>query len=147
MVPANSWRRAEILEDGFPEFSKNAVRLLDKIISNTNADIVLTISYKRNYSLKEWKKIFERRNIIVKKITRLSENINHSNQKDELLNWFSAEHISEKFIIIDDNKSLNDLPGFLKNKLVQTIGSVGLTDYLADEALKIINNLEYQIAK
>jgi ATP-dependent helicase/DNAse subunit B len=146
MVPANSWRRAEILEDGFSEFSKNAVRLLDKIISNTNADIVLTISYKHNYSLKEWKKIFERRNIIVKKITRLSENINHSNQKDELLNWFSAEHISEKFII-DDNKSLKDLPGFLKIKLVQTIGSVGLTDYLADEALKIINNLEYQIAK
>jgi hypothetical protein len=82
MVPANSWRRAEILEDGFPEFSKNAVRLLDKIISNTNADIVLTISYKRNYSLKEWKKIFERRNIIVKKITRLPENIIHLNRKD-----------------------------------------------------------------
>jgi 16S rRNA C1402 (ribose-2'-O) methylase RsmI len=136
-----------ILEDGFPEFSKNTVRSLDKIISNSNADIVLTTSHKHNYSLKEWKKIFERRNIIVKKITRLSENINHLNRKDELLNWFSAEHISEKFIIIDDNKSLNDLPGFLKNKLVQTSGSVGLTDYLADEALKIINKLEYQIAK
>jgi len=27
------------------------------------------------------------------------------------------------------------------------MGYVGLRDYLADEALKIINNLEYQIAK
>jgi hypothetical protein len=30
---------------------------------------------------------------------------------------------------------------------VQTIGSVGLTDYLDDEALKIINNLDYPLAK
>jgi hypothetical protein len=33
MVPANSWRKPEILEDGFPEFSSKAVSSLIRIIS------------------------------------------------------------------------------------------------------------------
>ena len=117
MVPANSWRKPEILEDGFPEFSINAVKSLDRIISTSSA------------------------------ITRLPKNVNHLNRKEELINWFSSKKINEKFIIIDDDKSLNGLPDFLKDKLIQTSGSVGLTEYLAEEALDIINNLEYKLVK
>lgn len=147
MVPANSWRKPEILEDGFPEFSINAVKSLDKIISTSSADIVLTTSHKYKYTLKEWNNIFNRRNIKVNKITRLPKNVNHLNRKEELLNWFNPKRINEEFIIIDDDKSLNGLPDYLKNKLIQTSGSVGLTDYLAEEALDIINNLEYKLVK
>jgi hypothetical protein len=43
MVPANAWRKPEILEDGFPAFSSNAVRSLDRIISSSSANIVLTV--------------------------------------------------------------------------------------------------------
>jgi 16S rRNA C1402 (ribose-2'-O) methylase RsmI len=135
MVPANSWRKPEILEDGFPEFSPNAVRSLKRIISHSSANIVLTTSHKHKYTLKEWNTIFKRRNINVNKITRLPKNTNHLNRKEELINWFTANHIKENFIIIDDDKSLNGLPKYLKNKLIQTSGSVGLTDYLAEEAL------------
>ncbi len=138
MVPANSWRKPEILEDGFPEFSSNAAKSLDRIISSSSADIVLTTSHKYKYSLKEWNNIFKRRNIKVNKISRLPKNINHLNRKEELINWFNSKRINEKFIIIDDDKSLNGLPDFLKNKLIQTSGSVGLTDSLADEALQKI---------
>jgi hypothetical protein len=147
MVPANSWRRPEILEDGFPEFSPNAVRSLERIISNSSADIVLTTSHKHKYTLKEWNNIFKRRNINVNKITRLPKNTNHLNRKDELLLWFSGKHLNENFIIIDDDKSLNGLPEFLKSKLIQTSGSVGLTDYLADEALDKIEKSKYELAK
>ena len=145
MVPANSWRKPEILEDGFPEFSSKAVKSLVRIISNSNADIVLTTSHKYKYTLKEWKTIFRRRNINVNKITRLPKNLNHLNRKDELISWFDAKHINDQFIIIDDDKSLNGLPDFLKNKLIQTSGSVGLTDYLADEAIKIIDKLDFEL--
>jgi hypothetical protein len=135
MVPANSWRKPEILEDGFPEFSSNAVRSLDRIISSSSANIVLTTSHKYKYTLKEWNNIFVRRNIKVNKITRLPKNTNHLNRKDELLHWFTTKNLNENFIIIDDDKSLNGLPDFLKSKLIQTSGSVGLTESLADEAL------------
>lgn len=146
MIPANSWRRLEILEDGFPEFSVKAIKALDRIISKSNADIVLTTSHKSKYSLEEWKNIFKRRNINVNKITRLPENINHLSRKDELLSWFTANNTDDNFIIIDDDKSLNALPDFLKDKLIQTSASVGLTDYLADEALEIIQNLRLELA-
>ena len=135
MVSGNSWRRPEILEDGFPEFSLKAVTSLNRILSITSADIVLTTSHKFKYSLKEWKRIFERRNIFVKNITRLPENRNHLNRKDELVSWFKSNTTDEHFIIIDDDKSLNALPDFLKDKLIQTSASVGLTSYLADEVL------------
>lgn len=146
MIPANSWRRPEILEDGFPTFSANDTKALLRIISKSNAEIVLTTSHKSLYSLKDWDKIFKRRNILVDKISRLPKNVNHLNWKDELMNWFNSNRINENFIIIDDDKSLNSLPVFLKSKLIQPSASVGLTQGLADEALEIISNYNIELA-
>ncbi|AFL82412.1 hypothetical protein Aeqsu_2973 [Aequorivita sublithincola DSM 14238] len=147
MVPANSWRRPEILEDDFPEFSLKAIKSLDRIISNSSADIVLTTSHKHKYTLNEWKDIFKLRNINTNKITRLPENTAHLNRKDELIIWFNSKHINDKFIIIDDDKSLNALPKFLKDRLILTSGSVGLTERLADEAIEKIEKLNHEFAK
>ena len=146
MVPANSWRKLEILEDGFPEFSSVAVKSLDRIISKSGANIVLTTSHKSLYSLKEWKNIFKRRNININDITRLPENTAHLSRKDELINWFNSNKLNSDFIIIDDDKSLNALPVFLKNRLIQTSASVGLTNYLADEAIEMIEKLKCESA-
>ena len=120
MIPANSWRRPKILEDGFPEFSSKAVKSLVRIISSSSATIVLTTSHKHKYTLKEWNTIFRRRNISVNKITRLPKNTNHLNRKDELIHWFNAKHLKDKFLIIDDDKSLNNLNNEMKNKLILT---------------------------
>ena len=136
MVPANSWKRPEFLDDGFPSFSTKATNALQKIISETNADILLTTSHKTSYSLKEWKNIFKKRNISLHRISRLSENVNYSSRKQEIIDWFALKKDNKGFIIIDDDKSLNDLPSFLKNRLIQTSSSIGLTDELADEAIR-----------
>ncbi|WP_299672625.1 HAD domain-containing protein [uncultured Polaribacter sp.] len=146
MVPANSWRRPEILEDGFPNFSSRAIKALDRIISKSGADIVLTTSHKSLYSSKKWIAIFNKRNLYINKITSLPENRNHLNRKDELLKWFDGKVIDNNFVIIDDDKSLNSLPRYLKDKLIQTSGSVGLTEYLADEALKILEKSKFETA-
>ena len=144
MVPASSWRKLEILEDGFPEFSLRATDALNKIISASNADIILTTSHKHTFTIEGWLEIFQRRNISVNKVSRLPENTRNLSRKQELLEWFTPENSTEDFIIIDDDKSLNGLPEILKNRLIQTSGSVGLTDYLADEALVIINKMKTQ---
>lgn len=140
MVSADSWKRPEILEDGFMDFKPKAVCSLNRIISDTSAKIVLTTSHKHLYSLTEWKKIFEKRNIQVSEITRLPENNNQLTRKQELLNWFNVNGITEEFIIIDDDKTLNELPEFLKSRLIQTYGSIGLTDSLAEEAINKLRN-------
>lgn len=140
MVPGNSWKRPEFLNDGFPAFSTRATQALQKIISETSADIVLTTSHKCNYTLEEWISIFQARGFKLNKINRLPENTNYSSRKEEIINWFISSKIDQEFIIIDDDKTLNGLPKFLKSKLVQTNASVGLTDELADEALKIVED-------
>lgn len=138
MVPGNAWKRPEFLNDGFPAFSTRATQALQKIISETSADIVLTTSHKCNYSLEEWKIMFNARGFRLNKINRLDENNNYSSRKEEIINWFTSCKIEQDFIIIDDDKTLNGLPEILKSKLVQTNASVGLTDELADEAINIL---------
>ena len=140
MVPASSWRKLEILQDGFPEFSTRCTEALNKIILATNAEIVLTTSHKHSFTIEGWIEIFKNRGVMVNKVSRLPENTTNLTRKQELLRWFTTENSTEKFIIIDDDKSLNGLPENLKNRLIQTSGSVGLTDYLADEALGILDS-------
>lgn len=139
MVPANSWKKPEFLNDGFPVFSSRATHALQKIISETSADILLTTSHKSKYSISEWFKIFELRGIVVNKIDRLSENLSYLNRKEEILNWFNSRNNHENFVIIDDDKSLNGLPLFLKEHLILTSPLVGLTNELAIETIVNLN--------
>jgi 16S rRNA C1402 (ribose-2'-O) methylase RsmI len=143
MVVANSWKSPEFLNDGFPAFSSKAVDALQKIISETSADIVLTTSHKSKYSLEDWKDIFCLRNINVKNIDRLPENTNFLSRKNEIMNWINTSKDFTEFIIIDDDKSLNALPDFIKKKFIQTNSSLGLTNELANQALQIIKEEKY----
>jgi hypothetical protein len=49
-------------------------------------------------------------------------------RKDEILDWFIVNDVKEPFVILDDDKSLNDLPDQLKAHLVKTTAHLGLTD-------------------
>jgi hypothetical protein len=140
MVTGNSWKRPEFLNDGFPAFSTKACNALQKIISETSADILLTTSHKSNYSIEEWKNIFNLRGIKFKNIYSLPPNKTYLNRKEEIMNWVNSFNDLPEFVIIDDDKSLNGLPEFIKNKLIQTNASIGLTIELIDEALEIIAN-------
>jgi len=145
MVPAASWKPAEILTDGFAAFSKKAVTNLQKIIVKTGASIVLTTSHKANYSLHEWKNIFNLRGISVS-IDKLEHNTGNLSRKDEILNWLNTQKHDEIFVIIDDDKSLNDLPNQIKNKLILTSPMVGLTNYDADIAIEVLRSAELSLA-
>jgi len=138
MVPANSWRRPEILADGFTEFNAKAIAALNKVLSHTELEVVLTTSHKFKFTLNQWLNIFKTRNINLTKISRLPDNVKNLDRKGEILDWFNLNTSRDHFIILDDDKSLNALPEFLKSRLIQTSASVGFTDYLADEMLSLI---------
>ncbi len=61
-------------------------------------------------------------------LNSLVENTELLSRKEEILNWFNTNEIQEDFIIIDDDKSLNDLPKFFKDRLVLTSSLVGLNE-------------------
>lgn len=136
MVQAASWKRVEILNDGFSSFNARAVSGLQRIISETGASIVLTTSHKYKYDLDQWKDIFATRGINAN-INRLEDNLTFLNRKEEILRWYSNNNNVEDFVIIDDDKSLNGLPFNLKEKLVQTTPMIGLTEENVEQAFKI----------
>ena len=129
MVPAKSWERPLLLDDGFPAFSDKAVKALKRLISE-GATIMLTSSHKSNYSIVEWKRIFENRGIHIPSIDRLPENTNKLNRRVEILNWLIDNPINESYLILDDDASLNDLPASIKEHFVQTSSYIGLTEDL-----------------
>jgi len=132
MVPAKSWKNPELLDDGFPAFSIKAVQVLKQIIVK-DTTVLLTTSHKSRFSIIQWKEIFAKRDLVIDNIKLLDENTNFLSRKDEILNWFNLNNVNEEFIIIDDDKSLNDLPDFIKNKLILTSPLIGITEnYLVE---------------
>jgi hypothetical protein len=134
VVPAKSWETPTLLDDGFYEFTPSSIRVLQSI-SSDDTTIILTTSHKSRYTTNQWVDIFKTRGINTK-IERLDD-IKNLSRKEEIINWFNTNTTNDKFVIIDDDKSLNDLPPFLKNNLVLTSSLIGLTD----EHLEIINDL------
>lgn len=135
MVQAASWKRVEILNDGFSSFNARAISGLQRIISETGASILLTTSHKYKYNLDQWKDIFAARGINAN-INRLEDNLTFLNRKEEILRWYSNNNV-EDFVIIDDDKSLNGLPFNLKEKLVQTTPMIGLTEENVEQVFKV----------
>ena len=143
MVPAKSWKSPELLNDGFPAFSSKATRVLQSLISEDTI-VMLTTSHKSNHSIDEWKNIFLKRGINIEKIQSLDNNIDNISRKDEILNWFNVNNVNEDFIIIDDDKSLNSLPSYLKVNLILTSSLIGLIDeHLIDIKAILNKDLQY----
>lgn len=141
MVSGATWKQPEILEDGFPNFTTQSKHSLNKVLSLTNVTLILTTSHKHRYTIKQWHEIFGKRGIkITKGIERLPENSQHLNRKEEILKWLKNNPLPENnFIIIDDDKSLNALPKNIKDRLILTSSTIGLTDYLTTEIIELLN--------
>ena len=139
MVPASSWKRPEFEIDGFPRFSRKATISLQKIISETGAEILLTTSHKSKYYVGEWRNIFSTRGVLNAKISKLNKNSNHLTRIEEVMKWVAKSNEKE-FVIIDDDKTLNSLPPRIKSRLIQTSATVGLNEELADSAIRILKS-------
>lgn len=138
MIPSKPWKPVTLLSDGFYEFSDSAIYNLNRIVNETGSEIILITSHKTSYPNSEWIKMFEFRGILGK-VNRLDDSLIHSKRINEVLNWF---HINSecKFVILDDDKSLNDLPSKIKNHLVLCDSGIGLTSEKTELSIKILNN-------
>ena len=71
---------------------------------------------------------------------KLDDNLKSLNRKDEILNYLNAHPEIENYVILDDDKSLNDLPESIKQKLVLTSSLIGLTQENIERAIEILNH-------
>jgi hypothetical protein len=128
LVPARSWEKPVLLSDAFPTFSINAVQALRSLIKE-NTQIILTTSHRFRFTIQEWKSIFRNRGVEVVSIEKLPESDSYNtNRKEDILRWLAQRPSIDNYIILDDDKSLNDLPSEVKNKLILTQSTVGLTE-------------------
>ncbi|WP_053003570.1 HAD domain-containing protein [Sphingobacterium sp. Ag1] len=92
----------------------------------------------------KWKKKFLDRDIRIDSLQLLDNAeqhlIDHYTRKDEVLGHIGRQCMqSEEMIIIDDDKSLNDLPRELKTRLVSTSSYIGLTEKDLPKLKTILN--------
>jgi hypothetical protein len=137
MVPAKGWKIPEILSDGFPAFDNKAVHVLQALITEDVA-VILTTSHKSRFSINEWKDLFKNRGVDIHNLESLPENSSNLSRKDEIIKWFGVNKLTKNFVIIDDDKSLNDLPKYLKENLVLTSPYIGLTEEHLDTIRSIL---------
>lgn len=135
MVHANPHRKVDMEDDGFYRFKSEAVSAINTI---KDAEIILSTSHRLRFSLSEWRKLFKRRGVNFRKISIIdSEYSIYMSRKDEIEIWIERHHLDyNNLIIIDDDKSLNNLKSPLRDRVVLTKPYVGLND--ADEINKIL---------
>jgi 16S rRNA C1402 (ribose-2'-O) methylase RsmI len=141
MVPAKSWERPALLQDGFMKFSDSAVAVLQSVITQETV-IVLTTSHRNRYSVEEWHVLLKSRGIMANSIMKLEESDNRLSRKDEIMQWFETHDIHTEFVILDDDKSLNELPAYFKKQVILTHAAVGLT---AEHLMEIKSKLQVPV--
>lgn len=128
MIPVKSWKPAELEADNFYAFSAKAISVLSQLITS-DTEIVLSTSHKARFRVNEWKTIFKNRGLAVSRIAKINRNrLPGKSRKDEILEYLNKTNLQHGFIILDDDKSLNDLPPDLKKFLVQTEAMIGLNE-------------------
>jgi 16S rRNA C1402 (ribose-2'-O) methylase RsmI len=141
LVTTPSWRSTEILADGFMKFNEKAASNLQRLISETKADIVLTTTHRITYTIDAWKDIFRQRGILTNSISKLNDKNSIQTMLDragEIKEWFDNYGDKHNFVIIDDDLSINSLPTQIKDKYVMTKPLIGLDEEATIEALRIL---------
>jgi hypothetical protein len=133
LVHANPHQKVELEDDGFYKLNPQSIQILKSVIYKTKDNVILSTSHRFKYSIQEWKVIFKRRGLELKNLSILDDKEYLSNhrytRREEILGWIQSNHLDYKeVVIIDDDKSLNDLPAHLKDRLVLTNSYTGLND-------------------
>ena len=141
LVTTPAWRKAEIEADGFLKFNEVASKNLARIINETNATIVLTTTHRITYSLEKWNAILNARGIYPSSISKINDKDSLRTMADratEIKAWVDELDPSVKYVVIDDDTSINNLPAAIKNRWVLTKSMIGLDDTAAEKALVIL---------
>jgi len=130
MVHANPHRKVEMEEDGFYKFNSVAVQVLKSVLMTTKDELILSTSHRFRYNLRQWRAIFRARGLSMKKISILNLPLEtKSNRRLEIMQWIIEKHLEPSdLVIIDDDKSLNELPVYLKDRFVLTNSYIGLNE-------------------
>ncbi|GAL85814.1 hypothetical protein MYP_3043 [Sporocytophaga myxococcoides] len=123
------------------KFNSKAEKNLIRLLSETNASIVLTTTHRITYSVEKWKEIFNNRDIPVLSIEKVNTRQAIDEMPDrciEIKEWVDNFGTGRQFVIIDDDLSINSLLSDIKDKRVTTKSMIGLDDECTERAIRIL---------
>lgn len=138
LITTSPWKADEIAEDGYSKFNPECVSNLNTLLSKANFEIWLSSTRRTVKSLEEFNSIFENREIQTSITGFLPEYAKAKSRREEI-ELFLNENDFDKYLILDDDKSLNDLTPDIKKNLVQTELLTGFDSTKLDAALEAIS--------
>ena len=138
-----SWINITDYYDGYDNFDNNCLRLLEKIVEETKAFIVVTSSWRVGKTTEKMKKIFLDRGFkYSEKIIDITPDLlNDCPSGWEIRKWLHCQKTESSFpvkqyVIIDDDI---DMLYEQKDNFVETKTEIGLTEQDYNKAIKILN--------
>jgi hypothetical protein len=136
MITTPPWEVYEPLHDGFLDFNTSASQELNYILKNSKANILLISSHRVNFTHAEWFFIFKRRGIDgFKKLEILPS---EPSDKIKAVEEWIYNNSNTNYVIIDDDKRFFNLPKEIRERVVSTSFSMGLTKKDSLQALDVL---------
>lgn len=126
---------------GLYSLNRKRLKLLQEIIEDTGAKIVLSSTWRKDeYAIKRLKRALKYRNLEIYDVTpdfSFQKNGERAYRGHEIESWLNKHEEVTNWVALDDDSDFLDSQ--LRN-LVQADGTIGLTETLAYRAKYILNN-------
>lgn len=148
MVITPTWKQPEFLADGFMAFDKYCAENLAIFIElikakNQPVEIVMTSTHRIHYSENEWKTLLNNRGIFPDNVSIINKAKSFAEigmRVEEVLDWIN-QNLYQDFIILDDDKSLRELPTNLKSHWVECQFLTGFNEECLRKATAIFQSI------
>lgn len=135
LIKTPPWRNDEIHSDGYSDFDRECVQNLKELLKEREFEIWLSSTRRIKISIDKWNEIFKNRglNQVVEGLLPVCESC--KTRKEEIINFIEEKSLIN-YLIIDDDKSLNDFEP--KKKIVLTTLMTGFNcESLQEAKMKI----------
>ena len=115
-------------------FSRKSVSNINYLIHWTNAKIVVTSTWRNNFSVEELKVIFKNQGILGDVVDKTGVGLTRG---EEIIEWLDSNEV-EKYVVIDDQ--IKDIIIHIdENKAIHVNSQIGFEDQdLVDKAIDIL---------
>lgn len=126
--------------DGGIFFEDEKVRILNKILATTDANLVVTSTWRLGATPEEMDEVLASQGVLPGRVIGVTPYLDDQRGREIqewLKTWTSRYHI-EKIVILDDRSDLAPLD----NALIRTSKTIGLTEQEANLAIQFLNSTQ-----
>lgn len=134
------WKPETMAADGYSEFNSACVENLNRLVEQTGAVIILTSSRRMTKSVAEFQAIMQRRGFQGEILGKVDEATapTGASRTSEIEGWFGRHGEPARFVILDDDARLAELPAHYRAHWVRTTYHYGLDAAALAEAIAIL---------